>query len=62
MAEERNMEPRECFYRDQFGYCWLEGEQWIFRAGEPGAQPVDEPIEVNLEDLTFHHDDDEELH
>ena len=56
------MEPRECFCRGQFGYCWLEGEQWMFRAAEAGEQPVDAPIAVDLADLAFHHDEDEELH
>lgn len=56
------MEPRECFCKDQFGYCRLEGEQWMFRAAEVGGLPMDETIKVELADLTFHHDEDDELH
>jgi len=56
------MEPRECFYRDQFGYCWLEDDHWLFQAVDVTEQPVGEPVEVDLAALVFHHDQDEELH
>lgn len=61
------MEPRECFHRDQFGYCWLDKEQWMFQAvvirDKPvREQPVGDPVPVQLADLVFHHDEDEELH
>lgn len=56
------MEFRECFYKDQFGYCWLERDQWMFQAVEVGERPIGEPIKVELADLAFHHDEDEELH
>lgn len=61
------MESRECFYKGQFGYCWLEKEQWVFQAVVVAEHPVreeplGEPIRVALADLVFHHDEDEELH
>lgn len=56
------MESRECFYQDQFGYCWLVGEQWLFQAVDMTEKPLGEPIELDLDDLVFHHDEDEELH
>lgn len=56
------MEPRECFYQEQFGYCWLEDGHWLFQAVDVTEQPVGEPVEVELGALVFHHDQDEELH
>ena len=56
------MEPKECLYKEQFGYCWLEGEQWLFQPVDVSEQPVGEPIQVKLGELVFHHDQDEELH
>jgi hypothetical protein len=56
------MEPKECFYKEQFGYCWLEKEQWQFQAVDVREQPLGEPIKVELSELVFHHDEDEELH
>lgn len=56
------MEPKECFYKAQFGYCWLEGEQWLFQAADVAGRPVGEPVRVELGELSFHHDQDEELH
>lgn len=56
------MEPKECFYKDQFGYCWQIEDQWMFQAVDVSEQPVGDPIEVELRELTFHHDQDEELH
>lgn len=56
------MQTKECFFQQQFGYCWLEGEQWLFQAVDLSEDPVGEPIEVDLADIVFHHDQDEELH
>jgi hypothetical protein len=61
------MEPKECFHNMQFGYCWLEKGQWMFQAVEVlehpvREQPVGDPLKVELSDLVFHHDEDEELH
>jgi len=56
------MEPKECFYREQFGYCWLEAGQWLFQAVDMTEKAVGEPVKVELEALVFHHDQDEELH
>lgn len=56
------MEPKECFYNKQFGYCWQEGEQWLFQAVDLTETAQGEPLKVRLEELVFHHDEDEELH
>lgn len=56
------MESKECFFKEQFGYCWLEGEQWLFQAVDVGGQPLGGSIKVELGQLVFHHDEDEELH
>jgi len=56
------MELKECFYQEQFGYCWLEGSQWLFQAMDVREQPLGEPVKVELGELLFHHDEDEELH
>lgn len=56
------MQPKECFYRDQFGYCWLEGEQWLFQPVDAHGEPLSEPARVDLHEIAFHHDEDEELH
>jgi len=56
------MESRECFFKDQFGYCWLENDQWLFQAADVHGQVLGEPLKVELGDLLFHHDEDEELH
>ena len=56
------MQPKECFYKDQFGYCWTENEQWLFQAVDLHELPLGEPLKVELGDLVFHHDEDEELH
>ncbi len=51
------MEPRECFYHDQFGYCWLERDQWFFQAVDVHEQNVDEPVPVTVDELVFEHDE-----
>lgn len=56
------MEPKECFYKEQFGYCWQDNEQWLFQAVDLTEKPLGEPVKVELEELVFHHDEDEELH
>lgn len=56
------METKECFLKDQFGYCWLEHDQWMFQAVDVHERLLGEPIKVELADLVFHHDEDEELH
>lgn len=56
------MEPKECFRGDQFGYCWIEAGQWLFQAARVGGEAVGEPVKVELRELVFHHDEDEELH
>jgi len=56
------MEPKECFYKEQFGYCWEEDEQWLFQAVDLTEKPLGGPVKVELEELVFHHDEDEELH
>jgi len=56
------MESKECFYREQFGYCWLEDGQWLFQAVDVTEAPVGEPVKVELGEVVFHHDQDEELH
>lgn len=56
------MEPKECFYKEQFGYCWLDKDQWLFQAVDMTEKPLGESIKVELAELVFHHDEDEELH
>jgi len=56
------MEARECFYKEQFGYCWLEDSQWMFQAVDVTEKPLGDPVRVDLKELVFHHDQDEELH
>lgn len=56
------MQLKECFHREQYGYCWMEGDQWMFQAVDPTEKPVGEPVKVELGELRFHHDEDEELH
>lgn len=56
------MQPKECFYREQFGYCWMENDQWMFQAVDVHEEPVGEPVKVELREIVFHHDEDEELH
>jgi len=56
------MQTKECLYREQFGYCWLVGEQWMFQAVDASEAPVGEPVKVELADIVFHHDQDEELY
>jgi hypothetical protein len=56
------MKPKECFWKDQFGYCWLEKDQWMFQTVDIQEQAVGEPVKVELGELVFHHDEDEELH
>ena len=56
------MESKECFYREQFGYCWLEDSQWLFQAVDLTEKPLGEPVKVDLSEIVFHHDQDEELH
>jgi hypothetical protein len=54
------MERKGCFYHEQFGYCWLEGDQWMFQAVDVHEQPLGEPVPVALKDLVFHHEEDED--
>ncbi len=56
------MQPRECFYKDQFGYCWLSDGRWMFQAVDVQEAPLGEPVGVELAEIVFHHDQDEELH
>lgn len=56
------MQLKECFYRERFGYCWLEDGQWLFQAVDVTEKPLGEPVKVELGELVFHHDEDEELH
>ena len=56
------MEPKECFYREQFGYCWLADRRWMFQAADAHGNPMGKPIGVELREIVFHHDEDEELH
>ena len=56
------MEPKECFRETQFGYCWLDDGQWLFQAVDVHEQALGEPVKVELSELVFHHDEDEELH
>lgn len=56
------MEPKECFYQEQFGYCWLSDGRWLFQAVDVHGKPVGKPVGVELKELVFHHDQDEELH
>lgn len=56
------MEPKECFYKEQFGYCWLSDGRWLFQAVDVHGQPMGKPVGVELGELVFHHDQDEELH
>jgi len=58
----RAMEPKECFYKEQFGYCWQDNGQWLFQAVDLTEKPLGEAVKVELEELVFHHDEDEELH
>ena len=50
------MEPRECFYQDRFGYCWLHKDQWYFQAVDEDEQNVADPIKVGPEEVMFEHD------
>ncbi|OZA34785.1 MAG: hypothetical protein B7X82_04255 [Hydrogenophilales bacterium 17-64-65] len=61
-TKARTMEPKECFYKEQFGYCWLVDGQWLFQAVDVAEQPLGEPVKVELGELVFHHNQDEELH
>ena len=56
------MEAKECFYREQFGYCWMVDGEWLFQAVDQTEAPLGEPLKVALADIVFHHDQDEELH
>lgn len=58
----QSMQPKECFYKDQFGYCWLADRRWMFQAVNVRGEPVGEPVSVALDEIVFHHDEDEELH
>jgi hypothetical protein len=62
MREARAMEAKECFCRNQFGYCWMEDGQWLFQAVDVHEDLVGEPVKVELSEIVFHHDEDEELH
>jgi hypothetical protein len=53
------MEMKGCFYKDQFGYCWLVNDQWMFQAVDINEEPLGEPIKVELDDIVFHHEEDE---
>ena len=56
------MQPKECFYKSQFGYCWQEDGHWLFQAVDLTEKEVGDPLKVELGELVFHHDEDEELH
>jgi hypothetical protein len=56
------MEAKECFYQDQFGYCWMVDGEWLFQAVDQTEAPLGEALKVALADIVFHHDQDEELH
>lgn len=56
------MKPKECLYKEQFGYCWMQDGQWFFQPVDLHEAPLGEPVAVDLADLKFHHDRDEELH
>jgi hypothetical protein len=56
------MEAKECLYREQFGYCWLQDGQWFFQPVDVHESPLGEPFPVELAELVFHHDEDDELH
>ncbi|HBU28646.1 MAG TPA: hypothetical protein DEB56_02370 [Thiobacillus sp.] len=56
------MGPRECFYREQFGYCWQVDGHWLFQAVDETEAPLGEPVRIELGEIVFHHDQDEELH
>jgi hypothetical protein len=58
-GERHYMEMKGCFYKDQFGYCWLVNDQWMFQAVDINEEPVGEPIKVELDDIVFHHEEDE---
>lgn len=53
------MEPRGCFYHDQFGYCRLEDGQWLFQAVDEHEHNLGSPLKVDLEELVFEHEEDE---
>ncbi|MDT3706370.1 MAG: hypothetical protein ROZ09_06045 [Thiobacillus sp.] len=57
-----SMQPKECFYKDQFGYCWLADRRWMFQALDAAEKPVGDPISVDLHEIVFHHDQDEKMH
>jgi hypothetical protein len=54
------MERKGCIYREQFGYCWQERGQWLFQPVDVDEQPTGEPIKVELQEIRFHHEEDEE--
>ena len=56
------MEPKACFYKEQFGYGWLDKDQWLFQAVDMTEKRLGESIKVELAELVFHHDEDEALH
>jgi hypothetical protein len=54
------MEPRECFYQERFGYCWLDHDQWQFQPVDQEHNTIGEPLPVKLLDVKFHHEEDEQ--
>ena len=60
MEARRPMEPRECFFKNQFGYCWLEKGLWYFRPVDEVEGEIGEPVEVSQQELVFEHEEDEE--
>lgn len=54
------MEPRECFFKNQFGYCWIEKGRWYFRQVDEVEGEIGEPVEVSQQELVFEHEEDEE--
>jgi len=53
------MEPRECFFHDQFGYCWIENGHWQFQAVDEHEKNMGNPTPVDVTDLVFEHEEDE---
>lgn len=54
------MEQKGCIYQNQFGYCWQSNGQWFFQPVDVHEQPTGEPIPVPLDEIRFHHEEDED--
>ena len=54
------MEQKGCIFQNQFGYCWQSKGQWFFQPVDVREQPTAEPVPVPLDEIRFHHEEDED--